>query len=351
MSDQEVQVEVPENANEGCVGPESAAAGSAEACQGCPNQAECASGEPRAAAAAVKADHEEIRERFANIQHTLLIVSGKGGVGKSSFTAQLAWSLAELGFQVGVLDVDICGPSMPRMFGVEQAEVRRSSYGWSPVYVRENLALMSIGFLLESRDAAVVWRGPRKNGLIRQFLTEVYWGELDFLLIDTPPGTSDEHISLAQFLGPAGQLDGCVVVTTPQEVSLLDVRKEITFCRKVGLPILGVVENMSGFVCPCCDTKSDIFARTTGGAEAMCKETGTELLGAIPLDPQLLRSCEAGESFFAKHGASGTAQAFEAVRDRLLQTTPELRETVISLQQDKQVNGVVPADAPAAAEE
>lgn len=205
--------------------------------------------------AAQDGSKDEIQDRMASITHKIVILSGKGGVGKSSFTAQLAWSLASMGFQVGVLDVDICGPSMPRMFNVESDEVRKSSFGWSPVYASENIAVMSIGFMLENRNAAVVWRGPRKNGLIKQFLTDVYWGELDFLLIDTPPGTSDEHISIAQYLKSV-EIDGAVIVTTPQEVALLDVRKEITFCNKVGIPILGVVENMSGFICPCCDVST-----------------------------------------------------------------------------------------------
>lgn len=288
--------------------------------------------------AAQDGSKDEIQDRMASITHKIVILSGKGGVGKSSFTAQLAWSLASMGFQVGVLDVDICGPSMPRMFNVESDEVRKSSFGWSPVYASENIAVMSIGFMLENRNAAVVWRGPRKNGLIKQFLTDVYWGELDFLLIDTPPGTSDEHISIAQYLKSV-EIDGAVIVTTPQEVALLDVRKEITFCNKVGIPILGVVENMSGFICPCCDTKSDIFTATTGGALAMCKEMKTDFLGAIPLDPNLLRACEQGESFFEKHADSPAAKNFLKVRDTLLSSTPKMKKTLESLRAEQNEAG------------
>jgi len=155
-----------------------------------------------------------------------------------------------MGFEVGLLDVDICGPSVPTMLGVVGHEVHQSGEGWSPVYVGD-LAVMSIGFLLNNQNDAVVWRGPRKNGLIKQFLLEVAWGDLDFLVIDTPPGTSDEHLSLVDYLGCTSD-DGAVIVTTPQEVALADVRKEISFCYKTKIPIVGVVENMSGFVCPHC---------------------------------------------------------------------------------------------------
>eukprot|EP00075_Anas_platyrhynchos_P036071 XP_027325324.1 cytosolic Fe-S cluster assembly factor NUBP1 isoform X4 [Anas platyrhynchos] len=151
--------------------------------------------------------------------------------------------------RVALLDIDICGPSIPKMMGLEGEQVHQSGSGWSPVYVEENLSVMSVGFLLSSPDDAVIWRGPKKNGLIKQFLRDVDWGEIDYLIIDTPPGTSDEHLSIVQYLG-ASHVDGAVIITTPQEVSLQDVRKEINFCHKVKLPIIGVVENMSGFICP-----------------------------------------------------------------------------------------------------
>eukprot|EP01006_Ploeotia_vitrea_P028344 TRINITY_DN61051_c0_g1_i2.p1 TRINITY_DN61051_c0_g1~~TRINITY_DN61051_c0_g1_i2.p1 ORF type:complete len:233 (+),score=122.34 TRINITY_DN61051_c0_g1_i2:498-1196(+) len=155
---------------------------------------------------------------------------------------------------------------------------------------------MSVGFLLSSREDAIIWRGPRKNGLITQFLTDTTWSdELDYLIIDTPPGTSDEHISMAQLLKKSN-VDGAVIVTTPQEVALLDVRKEISFCRKVGIKVLGVVENMAYFQCPCCDHKAKIFAPTTGGAATMAQKMGVPFLGSIPLDPAMLLACERGQS-------------------------------------------------------
>ncbi len=236
-----------------------------------------------------------IKERFADVHKTILVLSGKGGVGKSSVSAQLAYTLAaNEDTQVGLLDIDICGPSIPTLTGTQDEEVERSAMGWQPVYVGKNMAVMSIGYLLPSRNDAVIWRGPKKNGLIKQFLRDVYWSELDYLIVDTPPGTSDEHMSIVQFLP---DIDGAVIVTTPQEVALSDVRKEINFCRKVGMPIVGVIENMSGFVCPNCDKVHQIFKPTSGGAAKMCQEMNVPFLGAIPLDGVLTEACDAGKSW------------------------------------------------------
>ncbi|XP_063454439.1 cytosolic Fe-S cluster assembly factor NUBP1 isoform X3 [Pan paniscus] len=186
--------------------------------------------------------------------------------------------------RIALLDIDICGPSIPKIMGLEGEQVHQSGSGWSPVYVEDNLGVMSVGFLLSSPDDAVIWRGPKKNGMIKQFLRDVDWGEVDYLIVDTPPGTSDEHLSVVQYLA-AAHIDGAVIITTPQEVSLQDVRKEINFCRKVKLPIIGVVENMSGFICPKCKKESQIFPPTTGGAELMCQDLEVPLLGRVPLDP------------------------------------------------------------------
>lgn len=188
---------------------------------------------------------------------------------------------------VGLLDVDICGPSVPRMLGLENQEVHQSNEGWSPVYVEDNLGVMSIGFMLPNKDDPVIWRGPRKNGLIKQFLTDVIWDDLDYLIVDTPPGTSDEHISIIQYLKKAN-LHGAIIVTTPQEVSLMDVRKEINFCKKTKTRVLGVIENMSGFICPGCKCESQIFPPTTGGATKMCEDMEVPLMSQMPLEPLLL---------------------------------------------------------------
>jgi Mrp family chromosome partitioning ATPase len=256
---------VPENANDHCPGLESENAGKVDSCAGCPNQKECASGEASKEDPAVA----EIAEKFKNIKHKILVLSGKGGVGKSTFASQLAHTLAlDENLNIGLLDIDICGPSIPRMMGIEDQEIHQSNEGWSPVYVEDNLAVMSVGFLLPNKNDAVIWRGPRKNGLIKQFLTDVVWDSLDYLIIDTPPGTSDEHISIIKYL-KGTNIDGAVVITTPQEVALLDVRKELSFCVKTETKIIGVVENMSGFVCPQCKFECQIFPPVSGGARAM----------------------------------------------------------------------------------
>ena len=277
---------------EHCPGPESEQAGQGDACAGCPNQAICAS-----APKGPDPDISLITARLANIRHKILVLSGKGGVGKSTFSTLLSHAFAANDRStVGLMDTDICGPSIPKMMGVESETIHVSAAGWSPVWVTDNLGVMSVQFMLPNRDDAVIWRGPKKNGLIKQFLKDVEWGELDYLIVDTPPGTSDEHLSVNSFLKESG-VDGAVVVTTPQEVSLLDVRKEIDFCHKAGIRILGLVENMSGFVCPNCKNKSQIFKATTGGGRRLCKDLSIPFLGAVPLDPRIGMACDYGESF------------------------------------------------------
>ncbi|CEP03716.1 Cytosolic Fe-S cluster assembly factor NUBP1 like protein [Plasmodiophora brassicae] len=307
--------------NDVCVGPSSEQAGKAASCAGCPNQAACTSGAGRAVDPALA----QVAERMRDIRHKILVLSGKGGVGKSTFAAQLAWTLSER-FQVGVLDVDICGPSVPLMFGVSDDEVHRSSAGWSPVYASDNIAVMSVGFMLQSKTDAVVWRGPRKTALIKQFLADVDWGTLDFLVVDAPPGTSDEHLSVTQYLKESAP-DGAIIVTTPQEMALLDVRKEISFCRKAGINIIGVVENMSGFVCPCCRHETAVFSGETGGARGMCKEMQVPFLGSIPLDPRLMASCEKGVSFVRTHPDAPTADALRQAIAAVLDSSESLRAT------------------------
>eukprot|EP00041_Stephanoeca_diplocostata_P017945 m.371658 g.371658 ORF g.371658 m.371658 type:complete len:385 (-) comp20868_c0_seq6:4610-5764(-) len=285
---------VPENAPEACPGTDSDQAGKAASCQGCPNQAICASAKPQGP----DPDLVPIANRMSGVKHKILVLSGKGGVGKSTVSAQLSYALAaNEDTQVGLMDVDICGPSIPKIMGLEGESVHRSQSGWSPVFVEDNLAVMSVGFLLPSNSSAVIWRGAKKNGLIKQFLKDVEWGDLDFLVVDTPPGTSDEHLSLAQYLKLTDTVDGAVVVTTPQEVALMDVRKEINFCKKVGMNIIGVVENMSGYVCPKCDKCSQIFAPSSGGAQKMADEMGVPFLGSIPIDPRIGKACDEGKSF------------------------------------------------------
>lgn len=312
-----VASDVPSNAAEHCPGTQSEAAGKVSACAGCPNQNVCASG----AAAGPDPGVELVKSRLAEVKHKLLVLSGKGGVGKSTVTALLsrafAHRFAEQNF--GVLDIDICGPSQPRMFGVLGEQVHQSGSGWSPVYVDDNLSLMSIGFLLGSPDDAVIWRGPKKNGMIRQFLSEVDWGQLDYLILDTPPGTSDEHLSATTYLAKAtdGGGWGAVLVTTPNEVSLLDVRKEISFCRKMKVPVVGVIENMAMFVCPKCTTQSEIFPARTGGARAMCEEMQVPFLGSLPIDPRLTKACDEGKDFVQEFNGSVAVAALNGIVDQI----------------------------------
>lgn len=293
---------------EHCPGPESDLAGKGDACAGCPNQQICAS-TPKGP----DPDLPAITARLAGIKHKILVLSGKGGVGKSTFSAMLAHAFAaDTDSMVGIMDADICGPSIPKMMGVEAETIHISNAGWSPVWVADNLGVMSVQFMLPNRDDAVIWRGPKKSGLIKQFLKDVEWGELDYLIVDTPPGTSDEHLSVNSFLKESG-VDGAVIVTTPQEVSLLDVRKEIDFCRKAGIRILGLVENMSGFLCPNCTHRTQIFKATTGGARRLARESRLPFLGAVPLDPRIGMACDYGESFLDHFPDSPACKALEEV--------------------------------------
>ncbi|XP_057662579.1 cytosolic Fe-S cluster assembly factor NUBP1 homolog isoform X1 [Diorhabda carinulata] len=304
---------VPEH----CPGVESENAGKVDACAGCPNQKICASSDTKKPDPGIQL----VKERLSQVQKKILILSGKGGVGKSTVTALLSRTIANLDNEknVAVLDIDICGPSQPRVLGVQDEQVHQSGSGWSPVYVEDNLSVMSIGFLLGSPDDAVIWRGPKKNGMIRQFLSEVDWGNLDYLFIDTPPGTSDEHLSAVTYLSKA-DLSGAVIITTPQEVALLDVRKEIDFCFKVNINILGVIENMSSFVCPKCEKSSDIFPASTGGAKKMCEEMKVPFLGSLPLDPRIARCCDEGKDFVTELADSPALKASHDIVKRKFKT-------------------------------
>ncbi|MEN6537762.1 MAG: Mrp/NBP35 family ATP-binding protein, partial [Bryobacteraceae bacterium] len=197
----------------------------------------------------------DLEETLRRIKHKIVVLSGKGGVGKSTVAVNLAVSLGLAGNKVGILDVDIHGPSVPKMLHLEDHRLESNGQKLIPAEVG-NIKAISIGFLLQGADDAVIWRGPRKAGLIKQFVEEVNWGDLYYLIVDCPPGTGDEPLSVIQALG---NTDGAVVVTTPQDVALVDVRKSISFCQQLGLPVLGVIENMSGFVCPHCGEVADIF--------------------------------------------------------------------------------------------
>ncbi|KAI5121167.1 hypothetical protein M0805_007164 [Coniferiporia weirii] len=244
------------------------------------------------------ASETPVSRRLKSVNNIIIVLSGKGGVGKSSVSAQLALALYASSplARVGILDIDLTGPSIPRMLGLDGHPVHQSSEGWVPVYAdgtAGRLGCMSVGFLLKKREDSVVWRGPKKNAMIRQFLSDVRWGELDYLVIDTPPGTSDEHLSLMEHLAPLHHRLSSIVVTTPQAVALTDALKCVSFTRTVSLPILGLIENMSGYVCPCCGEISNIFS--TGGGASMSKNEGLNFLGSLPVDTDLVTLLDAAE--------------------------------------------------------
>ncbi len=226
-----------------------------------------------------------------HIKNKLVILSGKGGVGKSTVSANIAIALAEAGNKVGLLDVDVHGPSIPRIMGLKGQKAKVKPPWLIPVKWSENLKVISLGFLLPDDDEAVIWRGPVKGGLIKQFIEEVAWGNLDYLVVDCPPGTGDEPLSVLQILGNDAK---AVIVTTPQAVSIDDVRRSITFCNKVGNKVVGIVENMSGFVCPKCGEAVDIFGSGTG--ERLAKETEVPFLGSIPISKDIAQSGDMGKA-------------------------------------------------------
>ena len=260
-----------------------------------------------------KMEKEKLDRRLSRIKHKVLILSGKGGVGKSTVAVNFAVALAAAGKKVGLLDVDIHGPSVPKMLGLENMPLHGTGDALYPLEVGDNLRVMSIGFLLRDNDDAVIWRGPMKMGVIKQFLSDVEWGDLDYLIIDSPPGTGDEPLSVAQLIPDA---DGAVIVTTPQNVALIDVRKCVTFCRQLNLPVLGVVENMSGFVCPHCGERTDLFK--SGGGGGMADDMEIPFLGAVPFDPAIVLSADMGEPFVTKHPGTETGRIFAALVAPLL---------------------------------
>jgi len=246
------------------------------------------------------------------IRHHIVVMSGKGGVGKSTVAVHLAAALHKAGWRTGLLDVDIHGPSIPTMLGLERAGVTRVHDVLQPV-AAHGLKVMSTGFMVRDMDQAVIWRGPLKMKLIREFLANVAWGALDVLVIDVPPGTGDEPLSVCQVLGA---VSGALLVTTPQKVAAADVRKSITFCRALNVPILGVVENMSGFVCPACGTHSVLFP--AGAAEAMARELQVPFLGAIPFEPRIAQQCDNGTTGVGADDTSAVTATWRTIVQSVL---------------------------------
>lgn len=261
-------------------------------------------------------DNENVNaeKRLSQVRRKIVVLSGKGGVGKSTVAVNLAMALALAGKRVGLLDVDIHGPSIPTMLGLERSRMVGSEEGLLPIELGD-LKVVSIGFLLQNQDDAVIWRGPMKASVIKQFLHEVAWGELDYLIIDSPPGTGDELLSVCQLIE---NLDGAVVVTTPQRVAAVDVRKSITFCQHLHVPVLGVIENMSGFVCPKCGEVTPILR--SGGGQHTADVMKVPFLGSIPMDPQIAEACDSGRAFINHYAKTPTAAVMRGIIDAIMAT-------------------------------
>ena len=249
----------------------------------------------------------ETAKNLEGIEHRLVVMSGKGGVGKSTVASNLAIALSLHGYEVGLLDVDIHGPSIPKMLGIESKRIPARDTGLYPVFALPNLKVMSIGFLLPDEDSPVIWRGPLKMRAIRQFLEEVEWGDLDYLIVDLPPGTGDESLSITQLIPNSD----AIIVTTPQDVALLSVRKSINFAKKLKMRILGMVENMSSFVCPYCGNNIDLFK--TGGGRKASVDFSIPFLGQIPIDPKIVEEGDKGEPFILSQKDSPAAKMFNEI--------------------------------------
>lgn len=252
-------------------------------------------------------DRRRLASRLCRIKHKIVVLSGKGGVGKSTVAVNLAMGLHLAGKKVGLLDVDIHGPSVPTMLGLEKSQVMEGNGELVPVDLN-GMKVISLGFFLKDRDEAVIWRGPMKTGVITQFIRDVAWGDLDYLIVDSPPGTGDEPLSVCQTLEDA---DGAVIVTTPQKVAAVDVRKSISFCRQINLPVLGVIENMNGFVCPKCGELTAVFQ--SGGGKLMADDMGVPFLGSVPIDPRISEAGDSGVAFLQRYADSTTAELFQSL--------------------------------------
>jgi Mrp family chromosome partitioning ATPase/NifU-like protein involved in Fe-S cluster formation/predicted Fe-Mo cluster-binding NifX family protein len=276
-------------------------------------------------------DRCHLQSRLRRVRRKVLVLSGKGGVGKSTMAVNLAVALQLAGKKVGLLDVDIHGPSIPTMLGLEGSRILGEEEGLRPVDAG-GLKVVSLGFFLTEPDAAVIWRGPMKMKVIQQFLKDVSWGDLDFLIIDSPPGTGDEPLSVCQLIGG---LDGAVIVTTPQQVAAVDVRRSITFCRDLQVPVLGVVENMSGFACPKCGEVTPILR--SGGGRRLAGEMGVPFLGSIPMDPAIAEACDDGQAFIRHHADSRTAGIMrDIIRPILAMETAEVPDLASNTEQTKE---------------
>lgn len=253
-------------------------------------------------------EDEQLKEQLKKIKNTIVVLSGKGGVGKSTVATNIAMTLALKGFKTGILDVDIHGPSIPTLLGLEGKRLESDGQFLLPIQHSENLKVISTGFMIDDPTSPIVWRGPMKMGFIKQMIAEVLWEELDYLIVDCPPGTGDEPLSVIQTLG---DVTGAIIVTTPQKLAVVDVKKSVNFCKKLNTPILGVIENMSGFVCPKCGERVEIFK--SGGGEIMAKEMDIQFLGKIPLEADIVEAGDSGKPFMYFYSETVAGKIMEEI--------------------------------------
>ena len=251
---------------------------------------------------------KRLKERMLKIKHKLIVMSGKGGVGKTTVAVNLAYGLALKGNKVGLLDVDIHGPNVAKMLGIEDRRLVGSDLGIEPMEVLPNLKAVSLALLFEDKDQPIIWRGPLKMITIKQFLADVNWGELDYLVVDSPPGTGDEPLSVCQLIP---DLSGAIIVTTPQDVAILDSRKSILFAKELKIPVIGIIENMSGFICPHCKKKIDLFGM--GGGEKSAHDLEVPFIGRIPIEPEMVKLGDSGQPFIHFKSQTQTAKIMDEI--------------------------------------
>jgi ATP-binding protein involved in chromosome partitioning len=263
-------------------------------------------------------EQTKLNDCLSKIKHVVIVMSGKGGVGKSTVASNLAMTLSMAGYQTGIMDIDITGPNLPKMFHVEDEKLMVENQRLIPITIPPSLKIMSMAFLLPDKDSAIMWRGPVKMSAVKQFIEDVNWGDLDYLVIDMPPGTGDEALSIVQLIPKA---DGIVIVTTPQDVALLDSRKSVTFATQTKIPIIGLIENMSGFVCPHCGEITDIFK--SGGGEATAKDMNIQFLGRVPIEPAIVLSGDSGMPIVISDPESESAKAFKKIVNKIIKTVEQ----------------------------